>query len=274
MGPHLVGRAHPRRRDGESPCRPTRLESRHGPTDQLAARAAVSSPTIRAANARLLTELPFDDTTDFDDDAVAASWAASTRVAACACRRTGASVRVDNEAYIARSLCRGPAPDTVNPRLARHVAKLAAIDGLFEAAEGMYQGPGHGPLEHHARASGGRHRRPGRFDPRRSARRRPPPRSPSTAAPRRPSGRGRHLHPQPYRPLRRRARFRHARRTSTPGRVQILAPEGFLEHSGRGERVRGSRHGPPRRLHVRSCARAWAREGAGRRRPRPDDLDR
>ena len=57
------------------------------------------------------------------------------------------------------------------------------------------------------------------------------------------------------------------------GDVQIIAPEGFVEHAVAENVYAGTAMAPPRRLHVRRRARARP-AGRGRRRARADDLDR
>jgi alkyl sulfatase BDS1-like metallo-beta-lactamase superfamily hydrolase len=89
-------------------------------------------PAVRAANEALLATLPFADTTDHED----AQRGLLGRLDPCVVRAADGRVVWDNESYLA--FLRGPAPETVNPSLWRQ-SQLAAIDGLFEVVEGIYQ---------------------------------------------------------------------------------------------------------------------------------------
>jgi alkyl sulfatase BDS1-like metallo-beta-lactamase superfamily hydrolase len=82
------------------------------------------------ANASVLEELPFGDTTDFDN-------ARRGLIAEGRGQITDTTGRVvwdiDQWAFL-----EGNAPDTVNPSLWRQ-SRLNAIAGLFEVSEGIYQ---------------------------------------------------------------------------------------------------------------------------------------
>jgi alkyl sulfatase BDS1-like metallo-beta-lactamase superfamily hydrolase len=89
-----------------------------------------ASATIRAQHQDALASLPFSDTRDFEDGNRGLIAPIEEPV-------LGDDGRViwDNSTY---DFLEGDAPDTVNPSLWRQ-SSLAAIDGLFEVAEGIYQ---------------------------------------------------------------------------------------------------------------------------------------
>ncbi|MDJ0952442.1 MAG: alkyl sulfatase dimerization domain-containing protein [Acidimicrobiia bacterium] len=89
-----------------------------------------ATPSTSAANAGVLTELPFDDRADFDQAMRGLIVRGSGQV-------------TDADGGVVWDLDRwnfidGDAPDTVNPSLWRQ-AQLNAIAGLFEVTEGVYQ---------------------------------------------------------------------------------------------------------------------------------------
>jgi alkyl sulfatase BDS1-like metallo-beta-lactamase superfamily hydrolase len=90
------------------------------------------SRTVRTANADLLSTLPFDDTSDFED----AQRGFIGRLDPCIVKAADGRVVWDNESY--RAFLEGPAPDSVNPSLWRQ-SILSAIDGFFEVVPGIYQ---------------------------------------------------------------------------------------------------------------------------------------
>jgi alkyl sulfatase BDS1-like metallo-beta-lactamase superfamily hydrolase len=76
-------------------------------------------------------DLPFDDTTDFDD----ARRGFIGRLDPCVIRAEDGRVVWDNESY---RFLEGDVPATANPSLWRQ-SRLASIDGLFEVVPGIYQ---------------------------------------------------------------------------------------------------------------------------------------
>ena len=78
-----------------------------------------------------LTDLPFDDTTDFED----ARRGFLGRLEPCIVRDADGHVVWDNDSY---RFLDGEAPETANPSLWRQ-SMLNAIDGLFEVVPGIYQ---------------------------------------------------------------------------------------------------------------------------------------
>ncbi len=76
-------------------------------------------------------ELPFDDTTDFDD----ARRGLIGRLEPCVVKADDGRVVWDNSSY---AFLDGPAPDSVHPSLWRQ-SQLVAMDGLFEVVPGVYQ---------------------------------------------------------------------------------------------------------------------------------------
>ncbi|MCW2556781.1 MAG: beta-lactamase domain protein [Mycobacterium sp.] len=91
------------------------------------------SPTavIEAAHAQHLTELPFDDTRDFDD----ADRGFIAALEPCVVKAADGRVVWDNDVYAFLS---GDAPTSVHPSLWRQ-STLAAKQGLYEVVEGIYQ---------------------------------------------------------------------------------------------------------------------------------------
>ncbi|WP_114854154.1 alkyl/aryl-sulfatase [Brachybacterium sp. YJGR34] len=90
-----------------------------------------ATPTIAQQQRALLESLPFSDTQDFED----ATRGLVGRREPSAVTDADGTVVWDNSTY---DFLDGDAPDTVNPSLWRQ-SKLAAIDGLFEVAPGIYQ---------------------------------------------------------------------------------------------------------------------------------------
>ncbi|MFD4421681.1 alkyl/aryl-sulfatase [Agromyces sp. NPDC058484] len=90
-----------------------------------------ASESVTAANARLREQLPFDDQRDFEDADRGFLGSISPGVVHAADGR----VVWDAEAY---GFITGDAPDTVNPSLWRQ-SQLVAKHGLFEVVEGIYQ---------------------------------------------------------------------------------------------------------------------------------------
>ena len=90
-----------------------------------------ATETTRRANASVAAALPLDDKRDFRD----ASRGRLAQIEADAIRNEDGEVVWDIAAY---DFLQGPAPDTVNPSLWRQ-AKLAALHGLFEVVDGIYQ---------------------------------------------------------------------------------------------------------------------------------------
>ena len=192
-------------------------------------------PSSRPRTPSTSSNLPFDDTADFDD----ADRGFIAALEPCVVKAADGRVVWDNDAY---AFLTGDAPTTVHPSLWRQ-CQLCAKQGLYEVVEGIYQVRGldlsnisfiEGDTGDHRHRPAGLHR-----DRRRGAGAVP-------RAPRRPAGRRGHLHPQPRRPLRRRARRDHpgrrrrrarwrssrpraspsmrCRRTSTPARRWRAAP--------------------------------------------------
>jgi len=89
-----------------------------------------ASAAIRAQQQSALASLPFSDTRDFED----ANRGLIAPVEAPVVADDG-TVLWDNSTY---DFLTGDAPDTVHPSLWRQ-SQLAAIDGLFEVVEGIYQ---------------------------------------------------------------------------------------------------------------------------------------
>jgi alkyl sulfatase BDS1-like metallo-beta-lactamase superfamily hydrolase len=79
-----------------------------------------AEPSVAAANARVLAELPFADRQDFDD------------------AMRGFIATSPNEQNHYQFLQQATAPPTVNPSLWR-LAQLNALNGLFKIADGVYQ---------------------------------------------------------------------------------------------------------------------------------------
>lgn len=90
-----------------------------------------ATETTRRANASVAAALPLDDKRDFRD----ASRGRLAQIEEDAIRNEDGEVVWDIAAY---DFLQGPAPDTVNPSLWRQ-AKLAALHGLFEVVDGIYQ---------------------------------------------------------------------------------------------------------------------------------------
>ena len=93
--------------------------------------AKPASPAVAAQNLQLLHELPFADQRDFDD----ATRGLIGRLEPCVIRASDGRVVWDNDVY---DFLDGDAPDTVNPSLWRQ-SRLAAMQGLYEVVEGIYQ---------------------------------------------------------------------------------------------------------------------------------------
>jgi alkyl sulfatase BDS1-like metallo-beta-lactamase superfamily hydrolase len=89
-----------------------------------------ASAAIRAQQGNIRSALPFSDTRDFDD----ANRGLVVPIEEPVLAEDG-SVLWDNSTY---DFLEGDPPDTVNPSLWRQ-SQLAAIDGLFEVVEGIYQ---------------------------------------------------------------------------------------------------------------------------------------
>lgn len=89
-----------------------------------------ASAAIRAQQGNIRSALPFSDTRDFDDANRGLVVPIEEPVLAA-----DGSVLWDNSTY---DFLEGDPPDTVNPSLWRQ-SQLAAIDGLFEVVEGIYQ---------------------------------------------------------------------------------------------------------------------------------------
>ncbi|WP_430868825.1 alkyl/aryl-sulfatase [Demequina aurantiaca] len=90
-----------------------------------------ASAAIQAQHAAALESLPFDDTRDFDD----AKRGFVATIDPLVIKGADGSVVWDNTDY---AFISGDAPDTVHPSLWRQ-SKLVAMDGLFEVTEGIYQ---------------------------------------------------------------------------------------------------------------------------------------
>ncbi|MGP5163176.1 alkyl/aryl-sulfatase [Arthrobacter rhombi] len=90
-----------------------------------------ASQHIIDANHSLEKSLPFDDTRDFDD----AERGFLGALEPCVVRAADGRVVWDNDAY---AFLNGDAPSTVNPSLWRQ-ATLVAKQGLYEVVEGIYQ---------------------------------------------------------------------------------------------------------------------------------------
>lgn len=92
-----------------------------------------ATTATKEANAELLNQLPFDDTTDFDD----AKRGLIAPLPAEVIKTADGAVVWDPQKYnfIAQDAA---APDTVNPSLWRQ-SKLISTSGLFEVTDGIYQ---------------------------------------------------------------------------------------------------------------------------------------
>ena len=86
---------------------------------------------IKAQHAEVVAKLPFDDTRDFDDTSRGLIAELTPNVV----RNAEGLVVWDNDSY---RFLDGDAPDTVNPSLWRQ-SQLVARAGLFEVTEGIYQ---------------------------------------------------------------------------------------------------------------------------------------
>ena len=130
----------------------------------------------------------------------------------------------DNDSY---AFLAGDAPASVNPSLWRQ-SQLVAKQGLYEVVEGIYQVRGSRSLEHHLRRGRHGHHRDRPADLHRDGRRRPRPVPGSTAA----SGpSSRSSTPTAMSTTSAASSASRARPTSKPGTVQVIAPEGFVEHA-------------------------------------------
>ena len=220
------------------------------------------TPSVAAANEALTSTLPFADTADFD--AVERGFLGTLDDPAI--RNEAGEVVWDASTY---DFLQGDAPSTVNPSLWRQ-SKLVAKHGLFEVVEGIYQARGLDlSVMSFIEGDDGRDRGgpadlsgDGCCGPRAVPQ-----------APRRPPDHRRDLHAQPHRSLRRCARHRRPGRGRFAGTVQIVAPEGFLEHAIAENVYAGTAMVASLRLHVRCGARARPAGQVGRG-PRADDLDR
>lgn len=92
-----------------------------------------ASEATKAANQKLLNELPFSDTSDFDD---AKRGLIAPLPSALIKGQSGNTIwNPQQYSFITEG---SPAPDTVNPSLWRQ-SQLINISGLFEVADGIYQ---------------------------------------------------------------------------------------------------------------------------------------
>ncbi len=92
-----------------------------------------ASEATKAANQKLLNELPFSDTSDFDD---AKRGLIAPLPSALIKGQSGNTIwNPQQYSFITEG---APAPDTVNPSLWRQ-SQLINISGLFEVADGIYQ---------------------------------------------------------------------------------------------------------------------------------------
>lgn len=89
------------------------------------------SAAIEAAHEQHLTELPFDDTRDFED----ADRGFIAAMEPCVVHAADGRVVWDNDAY---GFLAGDAPTSVHPSLWRQ-SQLAAKQGLYEVVDGIYQ---------------------------------------------------------------------------------------------------------------------------------------
>ena len=87
--------------------------------------------TIESAHRDQLTDLPFNDTADFDD----ADRGFVGALEPCVIRAADGRVVWDNDSY---AFVSGDAPTSVHPSLWRQ-SKLCAKQGLYEVVEGIYQ---------------------------------------------------------------------------------------------------------------------------------------
>jgi alkyl sulfatase BDS1-like metallo-beta-lactamase superfamily hydrolase len=90
-----------------------------------------ASAAIKAQHDAALKNLPFDDTTDFDDSSRGLIADLEPNVV----KNAAGEVVWDNDSY---AFLAGDAPDTVHPSLWRQ-STLVARSGLFEVIEGIYQ---------------------------------------------------------------------------------------------------------------------------------------
>ncbi|SUA78073.1 Metallo-beta-lactamase superfamily [Nocardia otitidiscaviarum] len=97
----------------------------------MTATSKPASESVVRQHQELLRQLPFSDTRDFDD----ATRGLIGRRTPNAVTAADGTVLWDNDTY---SFLDGDAPDTVNPSLWRQ-SRLAAVDGLFEVVPGIYQ---------------------------------------------------------------------------------------------------------------------------------------
>ena len=211
-------------------------------------------PDTLRANAKLAAELDFTDRRDFED--AERGFIATLPDAHIDADAGGVAWSMKPYGFLS-----GKAPETVNPSLWR-MSQLNAIHGLFEVTERVYQVRGFSlanvtfiegdtgvividPLQftEHARAAIQLYR----------------------AASRRAAGRRRHLHAQPPRPLRRRARRhqRSRRRQGRSGHRTVRLHRGVVLRIDPRRRADAA----PRAVPVRLVARA-GHDGARRQRPR------
>ena len=177
------------------------------------------SPEILQANRAVSMQLPFEDRDDFEDALRGRLGSLTDGVIA----GTDGRVVWDPDAY---DFLDGEPPATVNPSLWRQ-ARLNTIHGLFEVTDGHLPGAGLRPFEHHLHRGRPRRTRDRPADLRRARGRR-------AGADREHRGDKpvtaviyTHSHVDHFGGVARRARPRRTRR----GPVQIVAPEGFLEHA-------------------------------------------
>ena len=89
-----------------------------------------------------MTDLPFEDRTDFEDADRGLIGSLDPGVV----KDANGRVVWDNDAY---AYLEGDCPDTANPSLWRQ-SQLCARQGLFEVTDGHLPGPRAGPVEHDA----------------------------------------------------------------------------------------------------------------------------
>ena len=214
---------------------------------------------IEAAHRDHLSNLPFADTADFDD----ADRGFIGALEPCVVKAADGRVVWDNDVY---SFLAGDAPThgASQPVAAEPAVRQA---GPLRGGRGHLPGPRSRPVQHQLHRGRHRDHRHRSADLHRDGGGRA---GAVSRASRRPAGRRRHLHPQPRRPFRRRARRDDAgRRRRGQGRDHRA---GALHRARRaGERLRRHRDGAAGRLHVRRGAGARAagpgglRAGPGRR---------
>ena len=222
-----------------------------------------ASPATAAANAEAVRHLPFHDTRDFDDVRRGLRRRAEPNVV----QNADGRVVWDNDVL---RLPRGRRPSDRRTRACGARRRLNRNHGPVRGRRRHLPGAGPRPLEHHLRR--GRHRRD-RHRPADLDRDAPPPRSTSIARTAATVRSGGHLHPQPRRPLRRREGRGRRRTRWTPARPGHR-PGGLPRARDGRERLR--RHRRWRAAPATCTAPLLDRgpRGPGRRRARPDQLDR